>query len=155
MKHFKSKTILMLALLLLLSFSGGTFAADLLYDPNNPPQEDPVFNDIDETWSKDAIVTVWTYGIADGYEDNSFKPNQFVTRAEFCKLLSIVIDSKSTENPIPFEDVTEKHWAYPYVSNLFDLNIIKGISEHSFAPDAFISRQDIAVMLQRAADYGL
>lgn len=155
MKHFKSKTILMLALLLLLSFSGGTLAADLLYDPNNPPQEDPVFNDIDETWSKDAVVTVWTYGIADGYEDNSFKPNQFVTRAEFCKLLSIVIDSKSTENPIPFEDVTEKHWAYHYVSNLFDLNIIKGISEHSFAPDAFISRQDIAVMLQRAADYGL
>ncbi|KPU27440.1 hypothetical protein TR13x_05050 [Caloranaerobacter sp. TR13] len=45
-------------------------------------------DDIDiPDWGRDSIYKMKALGILEGYEDNTFKPNNYVTRAEVCKVI--------------------------------------------------------------------
>ena len=54
------------------------------------------------------------------------------------------------EKPFTFKDVDKSHWAYDYINKLYQQDIIKGVSETSFAPEKSISRAEFAAMLGRA-----
>lgn len=43
----------------------------------------------------------------------------------------------------------EYGWAMPYIEDLVNQGIVKGISETEFGPDIFISRADATVLLYR------
>ena len=60
------------------------------------------------------------------------------------------IDIESNEGTIlPFKDVPEDAWYYPYVSNAYDLGWIEGRTRKRFDPDAPLRRGDFARMLYR------
>ena len=42
-------------------------------------------------------------------------------------------------------------WYFEYVESAYNLGIINGVADGVFAPDALITRQDMAVMVARAA----
>lgn len=48
-----------------------------------------------------------------------------------------------------FTDMGEYGWAMPYIEDLVNQGIVKGISETEFGPDIFISRADATVLLYR------
>lgn len=48
-----------------------------------------------------------------------------------------------------FTDITEKHWAYPDIKQLFEQQIITGFTDGSFQPNASITRAQAAVMIAR------
>ncbi len=155
MRQLKNRTfIFTFVFALMLICSGGVFAEDNLYDPDNPPVEDPIFSDLENTWSADYVNEMYTFGIIDGYKDGTFKPNGNITRAEFAKLLcsAIHVDSDTATNP--FTDVPENHWAYPYITKLYAENLINGVSSESFQPGTLITRQDAATIFKRAAEAG-
>ena len=52
-----------------------------------------------------------------------------------------------------FDDIYS-HWARDYIEKLFEENIVKGVTETSFAPDAEMRRADFLLMLYRAATGG-
>ncbi|MHB9093941.1 MAG: S-layer homology domain-containing protein [Eubacteriales bacterium] len=47
-----------------------------------------------------------------------------------------------------FTDVSEKHWVFNVINQLYDLGYIKGYPEGTFIPDGNITRAEFAVMLR-------
>ena len=56
------------------------------------------------------------------------------------------------EKPFVFGDVAKTHWAYGYVNNLYQKNIVSGVTSTEFAPERNISRVEFAAILGRALD---
>ncbi|MDW7669419.1 MAG: S-layer homology domain-containing protein, partial [Bacillota bacterium] len=69
------------------------------------------FNDIEIHWAK-AEIQEWTEkGLINGYSDGTFKPNDYITRAEFITLVNNVINIHGEEELV-FEDVDGSEWYY-------------------------------------------
>ena len=97
----------------------------------------------------DEISILASLGIAQGYGDNSFKPEQQVTRQEIALLVSRALQiSSSKENP--FEDVENYTKA---IVALVDKEIIKGTSATTFEPTKIASRAEAAAIIARAMNY--
>lgn len=121
--------------------------------PSNPASE-PAFLDIDGVpWAAEAIAGLKSKGILDGDGSGNFEPYRTVTREEFLKMLlltfEIKIDTAKTENP--FADCVPGEWYAPYVTAAYEDGIIKGMSDGRFGIGMPITRQDMAVMVYRAA----
>lgn len=139
-----------LVLMLIFSLSAGVMA-DNLYDPNNPPVEEPVFSDIANNWAAGVIMEDWTYGLINGYTDGTFKPAAQLTRAEFAQMLYNALDLEvSADTKLPFKDVPAKYWGLDAITALYQAGIVNGTSAVEFSPNAFITRESVAVMVARA-----
>lgn len=138
------------ALCLILVFSFGVLA-----DSSDLP-----FTDISNHWSKDAVQEMYTQGVVEGYDDNTYRPNNTVTRAEFATMLNRVLKldisslTADDEATLPFKDVPETFWAYEDIAQLYSAGIITGISETAFAPNDPIKRQDMAKLIYEANEQG-
>lgn len=55
----------------------------------------------------------------------------------------------NTGDASKFTDMGEYGWAMPYIEDLVNQGIVKGISETEFGPDIYISRADATVLLYR------
>ncbi|MDO5398387.1 MAG: S-layer homology domain-containing protein, partial [bacterium] len=113
------------------------------------------FSDISNVvWAQKAIVAMSAVGIINGKSETQFCPDDNITRAEFVKLLIGMlkyagkIDIGGAE--CSFNDVAADAWYYEAVAAAVSNGIVTGMSETEFAPDANITRQDMAVMLSRA-----
>lgn len=114
-------------------------------------------NDISpSTWAINDITSAKKLNLLPKNLSHGYHSN--ITRAEFCTLLTYLIESKlgPIEDVIkqkghiiysPFEDTK-----YDYVNFIYQLDIISGISENIFNPLGEINRQEAAVMLKRTAD---
>ena len=61
------------------------------------------------------IDTLSTFGLLEGYEDGTFRPTNAITRAEFCAMLSNVLDLPEGQN-LSFSDVADDAWYNKAVS---------------------------------------
>ena len=86
--------------------------------PAPSPEPTPVvttsFTDIDGHWAEDTIIKWENEGIINGYDDNTFRPDNSVTRAEFAKIITLAFDLKKAEM-IDYSDVDIQKWYYPYI----------------------------------------
>lgn len=109
-------------------------------------------------WAEKEINYLAEKKIINGKGNNMFCPQDNVTRAEFLKMLALA-NGFSVETLTSFEtnfvDVYADDWYVPYVVYCEQKGIIKGNEKGEFRPNDKITRQDIAVMIQRMvfADY--
>ncbi len=131
---------------LILALSFGAFAAS----------GDLPFTDLEKHWSKDAVEKMYSYGVVKGYEDNTFRPDNTVTRAEFAVMLNRVLNtdistlSADDQKELPFKDVPKTHWGYSEIAALYEQGIITGVSATAFEPAEPIKRQDMAKLIYEA-----
>lgn len=105
------------------------------------------------SWARDAINGLADAGIINGKTDTEFAPNDNVTRAEFAKILMGVFGLTSEAfTTSSFSDVPTDAWYFNYVETAYNLGIINGVDDGVFAPNANITRQDMCVMVVRAAE---
>ncbi len=123
---------------------GGTIVVKVYPDGT---EKNVGFNDIDNNWAKDIILKLASKDIISGFDDETFRPSENVTRAEFIKMICAVMGFKSSEKDI-FNDVKINDWFYPYIGSAFDNRIITGDGEN-FYPNNNISRQEAAVIVYR------
>lgn len=103
-----------------------------------------------------------TYGIVNGYEDGSFRPENKITRAETAKMLAAAMGygqhnmSYIDDRLDNFSDFTENHWAYEYVVWLNNTveNLFEGFGDGSFRPDDNITVAQISKMAIQAHGNG-
>lgn len=77
------------------------------------------FSDLPQNhWAYNAVKFMVERGIITGYPDNTFRPDNPVTRAEFARIMVVALNLpiKVTDTP-SFKDVPKDHWAYPYVES--------------------------------------
>lgn len=104
------------------------------------------------SWARDAINGLSDAGIVNGKTDTLFAPNDTVTRAEFAKMLMGVFGLNSGAfTTSSFADVPTDAWYFQSVESAYNLGIINGVADGYFDPNANITRQDMAVMVMRAA----
>ncbi|GAA0336675.1 hypothetical protein GCM10008967_28760 [Bacillus carboniphilus] len=112
------------------------------------------FTDIQNAWAKDEIEVLASRSIISGKTEDSFAPEDKLTRAEFAVLLSRALNLPTEQYQGTFTDVTEgKKWAYAGIEAAHRAGIVAGFEDGSYNPDAKISREEMAVMIVRAVEY--
>lgn len=106
------------------------------------------FSDMSGHWAEEYVNKAVLTGFVQGYSNNTFKPDQAITRAEFTKMLNSAIGNNGTTS-IDFWDVSPSSWYYNDVKKGVSAGYINGHSETRFMPDNLITRQEAAVMLAR------
>lgn len=117
---------------------------------------DVSYPDVDaSTVQGQAIVKMTEAGVVGGYEDGTFRPDGPLTRAEFVKIVNGVFHYQETgEAVIAFDDING-HWAQGQVEiaqqngYIGGVGYIVGVGNHCFAPDATLTREQVAVILSR------
>ena len=114
-----------------------------------------IFADVHDTghWAKDDIDYVSEKGLMNGISENSFAPDGKVTRAMLVTVLYRNEGEPATNRSIPFADVDLGAYYGNAVIWAKQNGIVKGISETEFAPDAYITREQIAAIMFRYAQY--
>lgn len=106
------------------------------------------FADIpDGHWCSNAVSALKALGIVSGYGDNRFMPENYITRAEFTKLIVNAFGLPSGD--ARFSDVPKDLWYAPFVGAAASWGIIKGY-DGRFSPEENITRQDAAVICYSA-----
>lgn len=104
------------------------------------------FTDIHNHWARDYIAMGSSKKYVSGYKDNTFKPDNNVTRAEFCQMLTKISAYKSYLNAIPasnnisYTDI-KGHWAEKEIIKIAGRNLIE--SDSNFYPDNPITRGEV------------
>lgn len=110
-------------------------------------------DDIIGTEYEEAVAVLNGYGIINGYEDNTFRPDDSMTRAEFSKVIYCLngfngMFADFGNHKVIYNDVTPEHWAFGYINTLSDFNIIGGYGDGNFGPeDAITYEQAIKVVV--------
>ncbi len=108
------------------------------------------FSDISGHWAEAEILKWASKDILRGKPSGEFKPEDFVTRAEFTAVMVRVFGygEKSTHT---FPDVSDNDWYADSVSRAVAAGIIAGDGDTGkFRPNDSITRQEAAVILSRA-----
>lgn len=120
-----------------------------------PTPADEAFDDIEgvESWAGDAIRALYSEGVISGKGDKKFAPYDNVTRGEFAKMIVGAFNlSEMPDEYRGFTDVPSGHWCFSYVEVAANAGIVNGYEDGSFGIDDYITRQDMAVMVVRAAE---
>ncbi|GEM_PF-3249929 len=119
-----------------------------------------VFSDVLPTaWYAEAVTQAEAYGIIQGYNDGTFRPNQTVTReeamimiAQAMKLAGIQLqddDSMQSETWMAFTDQQDiSPWAKPAVSAVVQTELVRG-NQGMLLPKNNITRAETAVIIER------
>ncbi len=105
-------------------------------------------SDIGGQWAGTIINDLYNKGIVNG-SDNKFYPNNNITRAEFCTLISQAFYKGQTGSTASFGDVTPDNWYYSYVGLLNAKGIVSGMGDGTFGAGRNITRQDMAAIIAR------
>ena len=106
--------------------------------------------DIDNHWSKDFVNYGVEKGYISGYPDQTFKPDNSVTRAEFSTMLNRALGITRTAE-ISFFDVEKNEWYYPEIQKAVYAGYVSGYENGAFLAGNLITRQEAAVILSRVA----
>lgn len=144
-------------------FSGDTQAIAAAGD--NPPAPPEVatssFSDTATDTYKDEIEEAVALGFIAGFKDNTFKPEEPLTREQ---LVSMVIGALGTVGDLqvqapdaataqPYPDVTTSRWSAAKIQWAKENEIVKGYPDGSFKPENPVTRAELMAVLESAAKF--
>lgn len=100
-------------------------------------------------WAYSYISELSSKNIISGYDDNTFRPNNNVTREEFVKMIINGVGMYKESAECDFADVPKSAWYYKYVASAYENEIVSGITDDMFGIGSNITRQDVAVIAAR------
>ena len=110
------------------------------------------FEDTPEgAWYYGAVSYVYAHGLMDGVSATQFAPNANMTRAMLVTILWRLEGEPVVNYLLPFADVADGRWYTEAVRWAASEGIVTGVSDTSFAPDAEITREQLAAILHRYA----
>lgn len=111
----------------------------------------PVYTDTAGHWAEGAINRLVDLDIATVYGAPLFEPGATVTRLEFAVMVARALGLAPVDEVPAFTDAASlPDWSRAEMAAVVDAGIILGIPDGSFAPDAPVTRAQMAVMLARA-----
>ena len=110
-----------------------------------------VFTDIDGTeYYSDAAEALSELYILEGYEDNTFKAENNITRAEMtaiiCRMTGDLPDNTNYDIT-DFNDVDSSHWACGYIKTAVDSGIVNGYGDGTFRPEDNVTYEEALKMV--------
>ena len=120
-----------------------------------PQPSDFPFTDVAEgAWYYDAVAYAWENDLMTGTSAATFAPGVTTDRAMLATLLWRLEGSPSVDYLMDFDDVAEGLWYSEAVRWAASEGVVNGVGDGgSFAPTGAITREQMAVMLYRYAQY--
>jgi hypothetical protein len=117
--------------------------------PTETPDAAVKFTDVpDDYWASPYITALVQRDIMSGFpEDNTFKPNSSITRAEFAALLRSAFDQQPTLETPNFKDVSSDFWAWSAIQETSKTNFLRGYPNNTFQPKQPIPKVQVLVAL--------
>lgn len=111
------------------------------------------FRDVKKSdWYYTPIAAAVQAGYAEGYQDDTMKPNSKVTRQEVATIIARLLGLENLGTASKFKDADNiAAWASGYVSGVREYGIMTGYSDSSFKPLSLATRAEAVVSLQQAA----
>ena len=100
-------------------------------------------------WYEDYVNSMAAMELIEGYEGNVYKPDSFITRAEFVTILSRVYLPEEDQEDIAFSDVSSDYWAYDALKNAVARGWLKGYDGNTLKPEGNITRTEAILVLNR------
>lgn len=119
------------------------------------PEQGPFpFTDVPETaWYYDSVVYVYTHGLMNGTGPTTFQPNAPTTRGMVVTILYRMEGSPEAASWSPFGDVDPNaYYAAPVAWAAWN-GIVNGYSATTFGPQDRVTREQLAAILYRYAEY--
>ena len=113
------------------------------------------FNDVSKSeWYYDYIGYLSKYGIIKGYSDNTFRPDDNVTRAEFVAMTvrfnALFNEVKKDGYTVKYTDVATNYWAYSDVAYAKHAGWLNGYADGTFKGDNAITRAEVVTVVNKA-----
>ncbi|WP_235549668.1 S-layer homology domain-containing protein [Paenibacillus sp. Soil766] len=110
------------------------------------------FGDTTGHWAQQDIDWMARRLLVNGVSPTAFRPEGFVTRAEFTAMLvrALGIGVNGNSQDEQFTDVNKDAWYREAVLAAASKGLVNGLEAGIFAPDETITREQMAVMISRA-----
>ena len=133
--------------------AGGTISplTPTLISLDEQPGDQPNLTDIDNHWAQNNILNLVEAGVISGYSDNTFRPNDQISRQEFAHLIRQLLDGipEHIDTSWVFEDPEPAEWAKPSIMVNYHTGIIGGFPNHEFRAEESVTRAEIATIMER------
>lgn len=133
------------------------FAALLVRSLGLNGSDTAAFRDVNASdWFASSVGAATKIGLADGFEDGTFRPNDTITREQMASLIHRAIKltgktvSTDANKLAAFEDSsTISAWAKDAVAAAVNAGAVNGATDTTFVPKGQATRAEAAVMLKR------
>ncbi|MGZ4123876.1 MAG: S-layer homology domain-containing protein, partial [Tumebacillaceae bacterium] len=119
------------------------------------------FSDVKESdWYSSAIKTAYEYHLINGIGDGTFHPNDKITREQAMYIIASAMKITRLKDNLPAQSVAEllhpytdakdaSKWALNAIADCVEAGIISGRGNAELAPEANISRAEVAAIVER------
>lgn len=102
----------------------------------------------------DAIEYVVTNGYFNGVSEDTFAPNELMTRAMMVTVLGRMAGVEGDAEQVSmFSDVNPESYYSKYLAWAVENDIVQGLGNGKFGPSNIVTREQVAVFLYRYAHY--
>jgi hypothetical protein len=100
-------------------------------------------------WVAGPVIWLHDHEVIDGYPDDTFRPNQPITRGQVARLLYRIAGSPDVSGLDPHGLSDVPAWVADAVTWLVDGGVLTGYPDQTFRPNAGITRAETIRMLFR------
>lgn len=111
------------------------------------------FTDVKGHWAEKYMRLMVEKGLFKGASETEFAPNNPMTRGMFVTVMGRLEGSSQDLKTDKFSDVSASLYYAPYVAWASENGIVNGAEVEKFAPDAQITREQLATIIYRYAKY--
>lgn len=125
---------------------------------SSPAYSQDSFKDLPgDHWAYTEIQSLAQEKIISGYPDGTFRPEAYITRAEFAKLMVLGKQGLALASPPhpTFPDVPQKHWAYRFIETCVAQGWMQGYPDGSFRPDRPVTKAEALKVIVKAKRWPL
>ncbi|MGM9523918.1 MAG: S-layer homology domain-containing protein [Faecousia sp.] len=107
------------------------------------------FSDCKDKWYHEAVDFTVENGLMNGVGNGKFDPSGSMTRAMIVTVLYRQAGEPNVKGPSTFTDVPTGVWYSDAIAWAQEFGIVNGVSDTEFAPEASVTREQIATILWR------
>ena len=130
-----------------------TLDGDINEEPDTPAGDMPFTDVRTSDWFYDPVKYVYEEGLMTGTGATAFAPNVTTTRGMIVSILYRLEGGPQINGSSPFTDVKDDDWYGDAVRWAERAGVVSGTSATTFAPNAAITREQLAAMLMNYANY--
>ncbi len=114
--------------------------------------------DIEGYEFEEEVRRLASLGVIAGYPDGTFRPEEPVKRAEFAKMIVVMLGLENAANlmkgqAVSFSDVPATHWASGYINVAEMKGVVNGYPDGTFKPEGNITYAEALKMILTAMGY--
>jgi hypothetical protein len=106
--------------------------------------------DLQGYWGQAYVEALAQRNYIGGFPDGTFRPNTFITRAQFAAIAAKALNLPAAGNSRIFVDVPSNFWAAGAIAAVSNAGLVGGFPDGTFRPDDRITRAQALVILTKA-----